>query len=100
MAIRTHFCRQWKRFREHLSNRQMENLAGLINAELMNGNLREGASRLIIVTPAPRAAVTVLRQTELLFIVGGHWIRAGEPNAEHLKLIHRDIARIKRGDLP
>jgi len=74
-------------------------LAAVLNAELLNGNLKDGIPRLVIVTPAPRASVTVMRLGEVLYVVGGHWIRLGEPNADYLMLIRREIAAIKNGSL-
>ncbi len=97
MAIKTHFCRQWESFRNLLSNRQRDNLSALLNAQLLTRKLINGKQLIIIVTPAPKAAVFVLLWKDTLYLVGGHWLRKGEPNADYLKLVRSDIAKIKKG---
>lgn len=94
----TVFCRQWESFRNLLSNQQRHNLGVLIALELGSGNLHDG-QRIIIVTPQPRAAVFVYRHQDTLYLIGGHWLRKGEPSQAFLDLVRGDIAKIQKGEL-
>ena len=100
MAIHAVFGRQWESFRNLLSNQQRHNLGVLLAIELKTGKLRPGVQRIIVVTPPPKAAIFVYMHGGALHIVGGHWLRRGEPSALFLGLVRGDIARIKRRDLP
>ena len=97
MAIRTHFCRQWESFRNLLSNRQRDNLSAILNAHLLSRKLVNGKQLIVIITPAPRAAAFVFMWKDVLYLVGGHWLRKGEPTSDFLKLIRGDISRLKKG---
>lgn len=95
----TVFCRQWESFRNLLSNRQRHNLGVLIAIELASDKIPHGSQRIIIVTPDPKAAVFVYRHHDVLYLLGGHWLRQGEPSAAFLKLIRGDIAKIRQSGL-
>jgi hypothetical protein len=97
--IKTSFCRQWESFRNLLNNRQRMNLSALLALELDAGRLRHDAQRIMIVVPAPKAAVFVYRHRDVLYLVGGHWLRQGEPTQAFLDLIRADIIRIKKRNL-
>ena len=99
MAVRSHFCAQWESFRNHLTNRQRDNLSALLNAELLVGNLRHGRQRIIIVTHAPKVAVFVYLWKDVLYLLGAHWLREGQPTADFLKMVRRDLERIQNGRL-
>ena len=99
MAIRSRFGTNWESFRNHLTNKQKSNLSALINAEMLNGTLTEGHQRVIIVTPKPTIAVWVLIRGGILYVIGGHWVREGQPTADWLRLIRRDILSAKKGSL-
>ena len=96
---RTAFCRQWESFRNLLNNQQRHNLGVLLAIELETKKLKNGVQRIIIVTPAPQAAVFVYMHQDVLHIVGGHWLRKGEPTQAFLTLIRADIAKLKKPDL-
>ncbi len=95
----TVFCRQWESFRNLLTNRQRHNLGVLLAIELANGKIVPAGQRIIIVTPEPKAAVFVYRHGDVLYLLGGHWLRQGEPSAAFLKLIRGDIAKIRQSGL-
>jgi hypothetical protein len=97
--IPTVFCRQWESFRNLLDNQQRHNLGVILAIETASGKIPNGSQRIAIVTPRPRAAVFVYRHYEVLYIVGGHWLRKGEPTQVFLDLIRLDITRIQRGEL-
>jgi hypothetical protein len=95
--VQTSFCRQWESFRNLLNNRQLMNLGALLALEIDAGRLRDDMQRIIIVVPAPKAAVFVYRRHEVLHLVGAHWLRQGEPTQAFLNLIRADIAKVKKG---
>lgn len=99
MAVKSHFCAQWESFRNHLTNRQRDNLSALLNAELLVGHLRHGKHRIVIVTPTPRIAVFVFLWKDVLYLLGAHWLREGQPTADFLKMIRKDMERIRNGCL-
>jgi len=97
--IQSIFCRQWERFREHLSNRQLSNLAAILEWQVNRHQIKDGGAHIVIVTPEPKAAVFVVKHRDVLYLVGGHWLRFGEPTADFLALMRRDIARINEREM-
>ena len=93
--IPTTFCRQWESFRNLLNDRQRHNLSVLLAIELSSGKIPNDSQRILIVTPKPQAAVFVYRHRDRLYLLGGHWLRKGEPSQRFLDLIRSDLAKIK-----
>jgi|SRR5665213_2738415 len=95
--IPSRFGRQWGWFRDRsaINTQQFHNLGVLIGIYVRTGRLKEGEQQIIIVTPPPKFAVYCFMKDGIVHIVGGHWLRHGEPTADWLKLIRSEIATIK-----
>jgi hypothetical protein len=96
MAIQTVFEAQWESFRNLLSNRQLLNLSALLQGALRLKKIDQGKLHITIVTPEPKAAVFVYRRGHVLHIIGGHWLRKGEPTQDFLRLVRRTVQRLEK----
>ena len=96
MAIQTVFEAQWESFRNLLSNRQLMNLSALLQAEWKFKRIDPGKLHITSVTPEPKAAVFVYRRGSVLHLIGGHWLRKGEPTQDFLRLVRRTVQRLEK----
>jgi len=96
MAIHTVFGAQWESFRNLLSNRQLLNLSGRLQWELRLKRIDPGKLHITIVTPEPQAAVFVYLHGQELHLLGGHWLRKGEPTQDFLTMVRKAVRRLEK----
>jgi hypothetical protein len=83
-TVKTQFSRQYLAFRELLQNDELQmfqqTLRILVHRGLDGGKLIEIRAPEV----SPKFSIYVFRQEQLLSLLGGHWLRKGEPSKEFL----------------
>jgi len=96
----TRHAPQYREFRDLLDYAHLRNLARMLTNQWEDGRLiPETLQRVQIGPPLEAVILTYFWQGEL-WILAGHWVRAGEPQAALLKLVDAYIAAIRRGEAP
>jgi hypothetical protein len=95
--MKTQFSRQYVEFRELLQNNELQMFQQTLKI-LAYAGIKE--NKLIQVRApdiSPRFCIYVFRQGELLSLLGGHWLRKGEPTPAYLKEINGLVSNLKEG---
>jgi hypothetical protein len=94
--------REFEQFRDKLSGNQLDNLrAHLVNA-LAEGGLKHQGLTVLELGAGVKFHVYAGRDKGLedTWLLGGHWVRRGEPSAEFLRRMRQYAERISRGEAP
>ncbi len=79
----------YERFRDKLDFDHLENLRATLLRLLAEHGLPEGKLVAVKVGPPMEAVIFVLLHRQTLWLLAGHWVRAGEPNQTLLAQVER-----------
>src|SRR5437764_133412 len=87
-------------FREMLSNGQVLNLRAKIINKIVNRELQDNILTVVKVGSEVAFHVYVDQREQTLWLLGGHWVREGEPSRAFVELMHQYAEEILRGREP
>jgi hypothetical protein len=95
--MRTQFSSSYLEFRRLLKNDELQMFQQTLRI-LAHGGMEEG-KLLEIRAPdvSPRFSIYVIRQGQELLLLGGHWLRKGEPSREFLDDMNKLVRDAREG---
>ena len=75
----TKFTKEYREFRQTLNNDQLLNLRGELTNRIAAGSLKENVLTILKLGGAVQFHVYVDKSSGDIWMLGGHWVRAGEP---------------------
>lgn len=98
--ITTRFTSEYLEFRNTLNNDQLLNLRNKLKNMLQDEDVRDHILTVLELGGAILFHVYIDKASGTVWILGGHWVRQGEPSKEFLARMHRYAAEILRGEEP
>jgi hypothetical protein len=94
----TAYTREYLAFRDTLNNRQLENLKNRLLNMLTLRELPSDVLTIIELGSGLKFHVYVDRSRGIIWLLGGYWVRAGEPSPYFLDKMNDYAARLVRGE--
>jgi hypothetical protein len=94
------FTRDYEKFREVLDNDQLSRLRARLRNLVAAKALKSGVMTVIHGERERPFAVYVFRLGGRLWLLGGHWIRKGEPSPEWSHRLRVYVGRLMEGEEP
>lgn len=91
--------KRYAQFRGLLGNAELDNFRAVLSNRIAEKQLEEGATEFKLRGPKP-FRVTVYRDGERLWLLGGHWERKGEPTEALKRYLQQAFLRLKAGIAP
>jgi hypothetical protein len=98
--LQTRFTPEYAHFREQLDNNQLLNFRAHLTNLLHDGSLAERKLRVLEVGGAVRFHIYVDKVNETLWLLGGHWLRQGEPSKDFMEKMKFYEAELALGREP
>ena len=96
----TRHTKEYLEFRVKLDNRQLDNLKATLTNMLHAKELKEAQLTILELGSALRFHVYVDQVSGVLWLLGGHWVRPGEPSADFEARMLRFADDLAHGRVP
>jgi hypothetical protein len=98
--INTQFSKEYLEFRENLNNAQLLNFRAQLKNSLHDGEIARNTLSILQVGGVLSFHIYIDRTDETIWLLGGHWVRSGEPTRTFLERMNFYAAEISQGRRP
>lgn len=96
----TKFTREYLEFRETLNNDHLLNLRAQLKNMLADGAIQENTLMVLEIGGALLFHIYIDRSSDTVWLLGGHWVRNGEPTKSFLERMNYFAVEIMQGREP
>ena len=94
------FSKEYLDFRDSLTNAQLLNFRAQLKNFLTDGEIRENTLTIFEVGGSVKFHIYIDRVNHTVWILGGHWVRIGEPSKGFIERMSFYEAEIAKGREP
>jgi hypothetical protein len=95
--MKTQFSKQYLDFREYLKNDVLQMFQQTLKILAHQGIAENKLIEIQAPEVSPSFSIYVFRQGDLLSLLGGHWLRKGEPTKEFLRVMNTLVSDLQAG---